>query len=433
LYFQPVQAAEPVFPLRIAARSTFLEDQAGVSFLIRGDSPWSLMTAITDEEVAVYLDDRKKKGFNSVLVNLIEHYFNGPANRDGETPFTTEGDFLAPNEAYFAHVDGVIRAAEQRGINVFLAPAYLGYECGEQGWCAEVARAGPARMYRYGVWLGTRYRWFPNIVWVAGGDADARRKFGTRYSQDALMRGIRAVDSEHLMTAHCDRRHSAIDCYRQRWLDLNTTYSECEHVAADLARDYKRGGAQPFFFIEGSYEGDRSAEWCGRLQAYGAVLSGAAGYFYGNDPVWRFDSGWRQALDAPGASSLAHLAALFESRAWTEFEPDLAQRVVATVGEIGAIGGRAMAAVSAAGDSVIVYVPPRVSVEIDTTKLVGSSFRAWWIDASSGEVEPARVLDSGPAVAAMPPREADWVLVVDSESADYSPPRTARVLGAARE
>jgi hypothetical protein len=62
--------------------------------------------ALEDREVEQYLRNRRGKGFNMVIVELIEHRFarKPPLNESGDLPFTTPGDF-SPNEKYFAHAD----------------------------------------------------------------------------------------------------------------------------------------------------------------------------------------------------------------------------------------------------------------------------------------------------------------------------------------
>ena len=72
-----------------------------------------VIVAMSDAEVEQYLRNRRDKGFNAVLVELIEHSFakKPPLNEAGDAPSTTPGDFSTPNEKYFAHADWVIRKA----------------------------------------------------------------------------------------------------------------------------------------------------------------------------------------------------------------------------------------------------------------------------------------------------------------------------------
>jgi hypothetical protein len=115
-------------------------DQEGNPFLIHGDTAWSLLSALTKEEADLYLADRAARGFNAIIVNLVEHKFNGPLNRSGEHPFQDPRDISTPNDRYFEHADWVIQRAGSHGMLVFLTPLYLGYknDANDEGWFDEV-------------------------------------------------------------------------------------------------------------------------------------------------------------------------------------------------------------------------------------------------------------------------------------------------------
>src|SRR5882672_12100710 len=63
------------FPLEIAVGQRYLRDMSGAPFLIQGDAAWSLIADLTREEADAYLADRAARGFNTILVNLLEHRF----------------------------------------------------------------------------------------------------------------------------------------------------------------------------------------------------------------------------------------------------------------------------------------------------------------------------------------------------------------------
>src|SRR5215467_9563648 len=84
-------------PLRIAHDHRHLIDQSGHPFLVQGDAAWSLISGLTKEDAEKYLEARSRQGFNSIIVNIIEHKFRGPVDRYGDAPFTTPGDFSTPN------------------------------------------------------------------------------------------------------------------------------------------------------------------------------------------------------------------------------------------------------------------------------------------------------------------------------------------------
>ena len=94
------RTAGVAYPLRV--RGGHLVDARGRPFLINGDSAWSLIAQLRDDDVDRYLDDRKARGFNAVLVSLIEHTYasKAPADIYGTQPFRVDDDFTTPNEAY---------------------------------------------------------------------------------------------------------------------------------------------------------------------------------------------------------------------------------------------------------------------------------------------------------------------------------------------
>ena len=97
---------------------------------------------------------------------------------------------------------------------------------------------------------------------------------------------------------------------------------------AKILSDYNRARPMPFFYVEGTYEGEGAQAQCIRSQAYWSILGGANGHFFGNGPIWFFGDGWMKAMESEGSVSMSHLAALFKSRAWYDLVPDLNHSVV---------------------------------------------------------------------------------------------------------
>jgi hypothetical protein len=236
-----------VYPLRLSPDGTYVADRAGQPFFMNGDTAWSLIAQLSRVDADRYLSDRAATGFNTILVNLLEHRFanHAPSNRAGEPPFARPGDFTAPNPAYFANADWMIARAGERGILVLLDALYLGYDCGNEGWCAEVKASSPAALRMFGRYLGTRYRNVPNIVWVIGGDTDPVAN-GVGPHLRALVAGIRAADTTHLFTAHNGPEQSAMDVWAgESWLGLNNVYTYKNTWTKSLA-ERARQGAKPF-------------------------------------------------------------------------------------------------------------------------------------------------------------------------------------------
>jgi len=414
--------AVPQYPLEISADGRYLTDAAGEPVFFNADAPWNLVKQLSREDVELYFDDRQEKGFNALLMMLMvpDGYDGSDLNYYGEAPFDVPGDFSTPNEAYFSHVDWILDQADQRGITIFLTPAYLGYACGSEGWCQAMKQAGTGEMRDFGRWVGARYVDQPNIIWVNGGDADAG-SHGAASVVDAVANGILDVDGTHLHTAHCKRFESGTDCYDRPWLDFNTSYGDCQTTASIVKNDYQETPTRPVVYIEGRYELESSwSEQCMRGQAYAALLGGAVGHFFGHRDIWPMIPGWRSALDSQGSEDMARFNELLHSRHWNEFAPDYSHQVL--VNGYGSIGGSsyASAARSAPGNTVMIYTPTQRNLTVNMGAIAGSTAEAWWYDPSDGSA----VLDGNYSTSGTrtfrPPSGGDWVLLIDNVDMDFA-------------
>lgn len=376
------------FPLGVRPGERHLVDSAGRPFLVHGDTAWSLIAELTTDEAEHYLEDRRRRGFNTILVNLIEHRFatRAPANVYGQSPFLMDKDFSTPNEAYFDHAEWVLRRANDKGLLVLLAPAYVGNGGGGEGWYQAMKVSGAAKLREYGRYLGRRFGGFPNILWVHGGDYDPPDKDLVR----AIVEGIREFDPDALHTAHASPGTAALEYWAgEEWLKVNNVYTY-ESVRHAALRQYSRPERLPFILFESAYENEHGAsEYRLRKQAYQALLAGAAGQIFGNNPIWHFSGPgiyaapvhWREALDSRGSQSMAHLRTFFSGFDWWRLEPSpwlIADRM--------AYGGEAPTAARAAdGSFAVVYFPSLRSVALDLRELAGPRISAWWFDPASGE------------------------------------------------
>ena len=414
------------YPIRVSDDRRHLIDRDGAPFIIHGDTPWSLITGVTKEQADRYLADRAAKGFNSIIVNLIEHKFNGPATRDGLLPFADADDWTTTVDAYFDHAEWVVARAAHHGLQVFLAPIYLGYptEADDEGWYHEALANGVERCLAYGRYVGRRFCPYDNLVWLMGGD---RNPGEARPHVDAVARGIREHDGgRHLFTAHTQPEHSpAVEYAAGGWLTLNATYTY-GIVHRKLIEDYNRQPAMPFFLIESTYEGEHNASAVQiRRQAYWALLCGGCGHFYGNYPAWGLYPGWEAALNARGALDMARLKALVDSRPWHALVPDLEHAAV--VAGLGEFRGRDYCAAARAADGtlIVAYMPTARAITVDLGQLSGPAWVAWWFNPDgdvrpgTGEATPANQTQRHVTrfIEFVPPGEGDWVLIIDDAAA----------------
>jgi hypothetical protein len=374
------------FPLRAAVQRSYLEDSQGQPFLIMGDSAWSMIADLSLAEAELYLDTRRQQGFNSILTSLIEHKFarNAPANFYREPPFIGDA-FDQPNEAYFQRAEAIIEAAWRRNMLVLLCPAYLGADGQAEGWYQEMVAAGAEQLEAYGRYVGRRFGRFPNIIWVQGGDYDPPDKTLV----NAIAEGIEAEAPNALQTVHSNRDTvTSVFWSNAEWLRLDTVYTYDDVGAAVVARR-NLGPVRPFFLIEARYEAEHGiGESEIRLAAYGALLSGAGGQVFGNNPVWHFSSAglfespltWRQALASPGARSITALAKLFSGLDWWKLVPDQG----ALLKTAGGGSGEAFAARDVEGQFALIYVRDRPAVVLDLDGLARGKKELRWYDPSSG-------------------------------------------------
>jgi hypothetical protein len=427
----------------------YLEDATGKPFLLHGDTAWSIIVQLTKEEAEEYLENRRRKGFNSIVVNLLEYYYanNPPKNVHGVGPFTTPGDFSTPNEAYFAHADWMLSKASEKGILVLLNPCYLGGA--SDGWWREVEANGPTKCRNYGRYLGNRYKDYQNIIWVAGGDQTPPAGSPREKNFLEILLGVKDNAPGHLWTAHWNNKIDALDVEAFRpYMDLNGVYSYGTangNIPSRMLKAYNRPDFKPTFLWESWYEG---LTWSGRVepltvirrQAYEANLCGATGQDFGSNHIWSFgarthskhsepDTDWRVGMEKPGSQQMAYVKALFEARAWHELVPDQDHTVVtAGYGTLGK-GDYVSAARVGDGSLVIAYVPSTGTesrkITVNMERLSGPVNARWYNPtggtyrtiaesplANSGSREFATPGDNGTGT-------SDWVLLLELATSQF--------------
>ena len=297
------------YPVKVGATGRYLVNQNNVPFMIVGDSPQSLIVNLSEADADAYLADRQAHGFNAVWINLLcETYTAGRSDGstyDGIVPFTTPGDLSTPNPAYFQRVDDMINLAAKHNITVFLDPIETG------GWLATLENNGATKDYNYGLYLGNRYKSFPNIVWLNGNDFQTWTNQTDDADVTAVADGIKAADPNHIQTVELNYNvSSSLD--DPNWapiVQLNAAYTYYP-TYAEVLHAYNQSASVPVFMAEANYEFedntgmDYGSPATLRLQEYWTMLSGATGQIYGNHYTWTFTSGWQSNLDTPGVAQL---------------------------------------------------------------------------------------------------------------------------------
>ena len=412
-------------PLALSADQRRIVDRDGHAILIQGDAAWSMIANLSLDEARTYLDDRQAKGFNTILVNLIERFFarDAPNTVTGIAPFTTPGDFRTPNEAYMRYAEQILELALDRDFIVLLDPIYLGYpnegqanptypgHQGEpEGWYDEVMANGPDGCRAWGAYLAERFGHFHNLIWVLGGDRNPR---DATPSVTAVADGLRQGGVRELFTIHVEPENSPLDQPGIGWVDVNLTYSY-QLVHQKLIEEWTRKPVVPMLLVESTYEGEHGCtEQQIRRQAWWSVLCGGSGHVFGNAPIWAFGPGWQTAMQSPGSVAMQRWGAFFRSLPWWELVPDLEEQIA--VAGLGPADELDRATVAATPDRrlVVGYLPVRRDLVIDGSALSASSYAVSWFEPGTGTVRSlGSVVQSSGRVTLTPPFAVDSVLTL---------------------
>ena len=143
---------QPVFPVKVSANQRYFVDQKNQPIFWLGDTQWELFRLYALEEVRAILENRKRKGFAFIQVMLFGVGNGLGLNIHKESPWK-DIDSLTPNEAYFKHVDAVVKMAWEHGLVISMTLFHQRYR-------------GHIRLEKargWGKWLASRYRAAPNL------------------------------------------------------------------------------------------------------------------------------------------------------------------------------------------------------------------------------------------------------------------------------
>jgi hypothetical protein len=432
--------AGPAYPLKLATGQHCVVDQNNSPFFIQGDSAWLLSKYLTAADQNFYLSNRCVQGFNSIIMDMHPRYSGGgteviqTADAYGQEPFTNTipghyTNLLSMNERYFTNVDSVIQRADALGMTVFLYPMYDGYPGSVEGWWDQMVGNGSNTLFQYGQWVGNRYRNTPNLVYIGAGDFDEPNP--PNYLWNAVANGILSVDTNHLFTAQTGGS-SARAYYSNAWCNLNCTYARspsAPYITYDFAiANYQVSPVVASFSREPYYEftpySPANTAYDCRRYAWGSVLYGEAGHFYGNAHIatYNFDSGWQTQLWSQGVT-VTNVGKLMRSRPWWNCVPDSAHTTItAGFGTYGQVNFTTCMR-ETVGRTIIAYIPgARMTATVDMTRISGSTANAWWYDPRTGASTPIGTYNTTGTRTFTPADTNDCVLVLDDASQGYGPP-----------
>jgi hypothetical protein len=376
--FAAIAISEPIaFPVKVSPNGRYFVDSAGKPLFWLGTTQWELFRGYNLEDARTILEKTVGHGFTFVQVKLLGQGDGNQPNTYGQKPFPN-GDALTPNEAYFANVDAVVRAARESGLTISMTLYHQSYR---KYIPLEKARA-------WAKWLALRYQDAPNIVWST--TPEATQAFVPILREIAA--GLREGDKDRrLITFKPDPAPAPSSSFinSEAWLDFNSmqVWNAVQQIYPMVTKDYGLKPVKPTLMAEAAYEAgseygfEVTPLWV-RRKAYYSYFAGGH-HTYGHNDSWRILPSWKQSLDAPGARQMGTLRAIFEARPeWWLIEPD--QSLLAAGGQT---DGRLLhlAARHRDGKWAMVYLADKAEFSVNLSKLSGAQLNASWVNPQDGK------------------------------------------------
>ncbi len=402
--------------LQVSANQRYLQHADGTPFFWLGDTGWLAPERLNRDEMQYYFQQCRNAGYNAVLVQTVNTVPSYNIYGQSSLPFGWDMSKADPEGVYgyWDHMDYMIRTAEQNGI-------YIGMVC---IWGSQVkeGKINVEQAKAYGEFLAKRYKDFPNVIWIIGGDIQ-----GDIHPEvwEALATSIKSIDKNHIMTYHPRGRYTSAKWWSKAdWMDLHTFQSghrkygqrmgnkdypipddteEDNWMYVDSTWSYKP--IKPVLDAEPSYEDipkglhdpneERWQDYDVRRYAYWSVFAGSCGHTYGHNSIMQmikpgYSTGygrpgeemtWYEALKAPGFSQMKHLKNLMLALPYFERVPD--QSII--VGDAGKKYERLLA--TRGNDYLMVYDYTAREMKLDLSKVSGKKKNVWWMDAATGQLQ----------------------------------------------
>ncbi len=429
--------------LRVSEDKHYIVTENNEPFFWLGGTAWEMLHRLDREETMIYLKDRAGKGFTVIQTVVLAELdgLNTP-NAYGHLPLINN-DPTNLNEEYFKHVDYVIQQAQNLGLYIGLLPTWGDKFNKKWGVGPEIFTTENAEIY--GELLARRYLGQNNIIWILGGDRLPENDNQSDIVR-AMAKGIRNVDTLHLITYHPWGGKRATEVFNEEWLDLDMFQSG--HTR--LAKEYEYVQAarrvvppRPVINGEPRYENipDRFWEegihdWLDdsdvRTSAYWSILAGAAGYTYGCNDIWQMYSihrepviqartGWAEAIHLPGSIHVQYMKELLISFPWQKMIND--QSII--LNENPEDSNYIVCATGRNKDFIILYTPAGKPIKPDISKMNAQKAKAFWYNPRSGKsvkIGEYSVTDTPEFKPWSTGRGSDFILVILDINSKYRLP-----------
>lgn len=410
----------PAYPvptkLKIDSSKRFLVRADGSPFVWIGDTFW-LFSKLTREQRVQLLDDRSRKGFNVVMIRV------GMGNEKVDEPIGFDRN-LEPIESHFQEIDHLVAEANQRGMYVAIAT----------GWWQIVQDYDAEALYKFGRFIGDRYKDNDNIIWLGAGESGSHhRKNKLAFNRvESLVRGIRDGDTGNkLLTLHADfQRGTSIskmstlvdfkNWQTSQWCcpnDLPRKDSRNWTVWEAIAYDYEQSPTKPTFDAEAWYEntnlggGTPATPYNVRRRAYFTIFAGGFGHSYGGSGVWDATSNFSQALEYEGATQIGYLSQLLHALG-NDFLKLRPTQAMVVSGQSSNYDRHIQATSANDGSYALVYTAGTSNFALDLSQLSAESISVMWFNPRTKALSNESAVTRDTRVNFTTPGQGDWVLVL---------------------
>lgn len=410
--------------LEVTKDGRYLMYHNGQPFFWLANTAWLMPQRADRREVKYLLEASRKAGYNVVQILALDDVPS--INTYGQMSNLNGWDFSDVDRkgvyGYWDHMDYIVQEAERQGM-------YIAMTC-LWGSLVVDGKMDGKEAVNYATFLANRYKDYPNIIWIIGGNADASKK---RNVWDTLGSTIKSIDKNHLMTFHpCSIRVSSEWFSSVPWIDfhmfhsghrrygqtmgddwqypipLNTEEDNWQYVAKAWSKtnikpvldgepayeDIPQGMVDEIEFLFGVNDPTKWMDCDVRRYAYWSVFAGSCGHTYGHNAIMQFlkpghsstygDAGdvksWYQAIKDPGFSQMSILMNLMLKFPYFDRVPD--QSVIS-----GTNGEKYNRLIATRGkDYLMVYNYTGKSMTIDFRKIEGEKKKIFWMDARTGRL-----------------------------------------------
>ena len=410
----------PTYPvptkLKIDQSKRFLVRADGSPFVWIGDTFW-LFSKLTREQRLQLLDDRQSKGFNVVMIRV------GMGNKTVAEPIGFKGN-LEPIESHFQEIDHLVAAANQRGMYIAIAT----------GWWQIVRDFDADSLYKFGKFIGDRYKDNDNIIWLGPGESGShsRKQKLAAHKLKSLVKGIRDGDTGNkLLTLHADFQRGTSLSNLDNLIDFKNWQTSQWCCPTNLPRkdnrnwtvwdaiayDYQQSPIKPTFDGEAWYEntnlggGTPAKPYNIRRRAYFSIFAGGFGHSYGGSGVWDATPNFSRALQFEGATQIGYLSQLLHALGNDFLKLKPSQSIIVS-GQSSNYDRHIQATTANDGSYALVYTAGTSNFDLDLSLLSDESVSVIWFNPRTKALTHQSAVKRDTRVNFTTPGKGDWVLVL---------------------